>query len=103
MTLTIQERTVRCQQAITAYSDDDNYTNLVDFLADAMHWCHVNGHSLADAFETAVMHYEAELTGDDILDDLNHEVTKERKQTMTESKPDPRETQRTFLNQWRVL
>ena len=29
MTLTNQERADRCQQAITAYSDDDTFTNLV--------------------------------------------------------------------------
>ena len=78
MTLTNQERAVRCQQAITAYSDDDTYTNLVDFLADAIHWCHVNGHSFRDTLDTALMHFEAEMTGDDILDDFNHEVTNER-------------------------
>jgi hypothetical protein len=36
MTLSNEERVVRCQQAITAYSDDDNYTNLVDVLADTI-------------------------------------------------------------------
>ena len=79
MTLSNQERALRCQQAITAYSGDDSCTNLVDFLADAMHWCHVQGHSFRDAFDTAVMHFEAEMTGDDIPDDLNHEATNERK------------------------
>jgi len=82
MTLSNQERADRCQQVLTAYSDDDSYTNLVDFLADAFHWCRVNGHSLADAFETALMHFEAEITGDDILDNLNHEATNERNQPM---------------------
>ena len=80
MTLTIHERAVRCQQAITAYSDDDTYTNLVDFLADAMHFCHVQGHSFHDALDTAVMHFEAEISGDDILDDLNHQQSTERNQ-----------------------
>jgi hypothetical protein len=71
---------VRCQQAITAYSNDDAYTNLVDFLADAMHYCHLHGHSFRAALDTAVMHFEAEMTGDDILDDLNHnQPTEERK------------------------
>ena len=53
MTLSNQERADRCQQAITAYSDDDTYTNLVDFLADAMHWCDLHGHSFRDALDTA--------------------------------------------------
>jgi hypothetical protein len=82
MTLSNQVRAGRCQQAITAYSDDDTYTNLVDFLADAMHYCHVNGDSFRDALDTAVMHFEAEISGDDISDDLNQEVTNERTQTM---------------------
>ena len=80
MTLSNQERAIRCQQAIIDYSDDDTYTNLVDFLADAMHWCHVNGHGFHDALDTARMHFNAELTGDDILNDLNCEQTTERSQ-----------------------
>ncbi len=43
MTPSNQQRADRCQQAITAYSDDDDHSNLVDFLADAMHYCHVRG------------------------------------------------------------
>jgi hypothetical protein len=80
MTLSNQERADRCQQAIDSYSDDDTYTNLVDFLADAMHFCHVNGHCFHDALDTAQMHFDAELADDDILDDLNHEATTERTQ-----------------------
>jgi hypothetical protein len=80
MTLSNQERAGRCQKAMTAYSDDDTYTNLVDFLADAMHFCHIHGHSLHDALDTAVMHFEAEISGDDILDDLNHQQSTERNQ-----------------------
>ena len=80
MTLNNQERAVRCEQAIPSYSDDDTYTNLLDFLADAMHWCHRQGHGFADALDTARMHFDAELTGADIPDDLNQEGTTERKQ-----------------------
>ena len=80
MTLTNQQRAGRCQEAITAYSDDDTYTNLVDFLADAMHFCHVQGHSFQDALDTAVMHFDAETNGDDILDSFNHDSTNERNQ-----------------------
>ncbi len=71
MTLSNQERATRSEQAIRVYSDDDTYTNLVDLVADAMHWCHSNGHSFQDALDTAVMHFDAETTGDDILDALN--------------------------------
>lgn len=80
MTLTNDERAVRCQQAITAYSDDEPFTNLVDFLADAMHWCNVNGHDFRDALDTALMHFQAETNGDDILDEFNHHATNERNQ-----------------------
>jgi hypothetical protein len=88
----VQERATRCQQALTAYSRADTETNLVDFLADAMHWCHLNGHSFDDALDTAVMdsfhdaldtaamHFDAETTGDDILDDLNRQPSTERSQ-----------------------
>jgi hypothetical protein len=79
MTLSNQERAVRCQQAISAYSDDDNYTNLVDFLADAMHYCLLQGHNFHDALGTAVMHFDAESSGDDTLADLNHNQPNERK------------------------
>lgn len=79
MTLSNQQRSDRCQEAITAYSDDDAYTNLVDFLADARHWCHVNGHSFQDALDIALMHFEAEINGDDIHDEFNRNATDERK------------------------
>jgi hypothetical protein len=78
MTLSNPEHAARCQQAIDAYTDDDTYTNLIDFLANAMHWCHIQGHSFPDILGTAQMHFDAELTGDDILDDLNNQVTNER-------------------------
>jgi hypothetical protein len=80
MTLSNQERAIRCQEAIDHYSDDDTYTNLVDFLADAMHFCHLNDHSFEDALDTARMHFDAETNGDDILDDFNSQPTTERSQ-----------------------
>jgi hypothetical protein len=78
MTLTNQDRAARCQQAVAAYSDDDYYTNLVDFLADAMHLCHLEGRSFHDALATALMHFDAEMIGNDISDNLNHQPTIER-------------------------
>lgn len=97
MTLSNQERANRCRKAIAAYSDDDTYTNLVDFLADAMHWTHSNGHSFPDALDAALMHYEAEINGDDILDSFNHAPTNERNQTMTESSTDQHDTRKQLL------
>jgi hypothetical protein len=92
MTLTNHERAIRCQKAIAAYSDDDTYTNLVDFVADAIHWCSLNGHNFTDALETAVIHFDSERT-----DDRNRKVTNKRSSTKTKSKPDPREKQRNLL------
>jgi len=78
MTPSNQQRADRCQKAITAYSDDDDHSNLVDFLADALHWCHVNGQSFRDALDTALMHFDAAITGDDVIDDFNRPATNER-------------------------
>ncbi len=78
MTLSNQDRATRCRQAIDAYSDDDAYTNLVDFLADAMHFCHQSGLSFRDALDTALMHFHAETSGDDIPDGLNSTFINER-------------------------
>lgn len=97
MTLTNQQRAIRCQQVLTAYSDDDAYTNLVDFLADAIHWCHVNAHSFTDALEAAVMHFDAERSGDNIQGDINYKATNERNRTMPQSKPDQSEIHRPQL------
>lgn len=80
MTLTNQQRSDRCRKAIASYTDDDTYTNLVDFLADAMHWCHLNEHSFEDALNTALMHFDAETSEDDILEDLNRQQPTERNQ-----------------------
>ncbi len=74
--LSNQERAERCQAVLAAYADDDAYTGLVDLLADALHWCHIQGHSFHDAIDTARMHFEAEMTGDDILDEPNDQQTK---------------------------
>jgi hypothetical protein len=62
MTLTNQQRSDRCGKSLTAYSDDEPYTNLVDWLADAMHWCHCNAHGIAEALDSALMHFDAEIS-----------------------------------------
>jgi hypothetical protein len=61
MTLSHQERAARCQQALTAYSDDDAPTNLVDFLADAMHFCRANTLDFDALLQTATHHYQTEI------------------------------------------
>lgn len=59
--LTNKDRAQRAAEAIEAYSDDDTRSNLVDFLADAMHWCHLNGHRFDDVMDTARRHFAREL------------------------------------------
>lgn len=60
--LTNEDRARRAAEAIEAYSDDDNRSNLVDFLADAMHWCHLSGHCFDDVLDTARRHFDREIT-----------------------------------------
>jgi hypothetical protein len=62
MTFTNKQRAKRCAKALAGYSGDDHYTNLVDWLADAMHWCHQNDHDMADALDSALMHFDAEIS-----------------------------------------
>jgi hypothetical protein len=40
---------------------DDPFTNLVDLIADAMHWCDVTGQDFHFAFAQACRHYVNEL------------------------------------------
>jgi hypothetical protein len=54
-------RADRCERAISAYSTDDSFTNLVDFLADAMHWCDSTGQDFHIALAQACRHYIHEL------------------------------------------
>jgi hypothetical protein len=61
MNRTNQTRASRCEQAITAYSDDDDFTCLVDFLADAMHYCDGTGQDFHIALAQACRHYIHEL------------------------------------------
>jgi hypothetical protein len=78
MTPTNQECADRCEKVIAAYSDDDTRTNLIDFLADAMHWCHLKGDDFRDALETAERHFDAETTPDDIAEDVARNDSAER-------------------------
>lgn len=50
------------EEAMRDYDENDPQTNLVDLLADAMHWCHKNGVSFDEACETARCHYAEEST-----------------------------------------
>jgi hypothetical protein len=70
MTQSNRQRVDRFQHAITAYSDDDDQSSLVDLLADAMHWCDANSQGFHYALCVACKHYLAE---------LNDEQTEERR------------------------
>ena len=66
----IPERVERCGKTLTGYSDEDRFICLIDFLADAMHWCKANGEDFHYALCVAGRHYLAE---------LNEEQTDERR------------------------
>ncbi len=67
---TIQERTERCREALIGYANDGLFTNLIDLLADAMHFCDESGEDFHYALCVAGKHYLAE---------LNDESTEERR------------------------
>jgi len=54
-------RAVRCERVISDYAADDSFTNLVDLLADAMHWCDATGQDFHIALAQACRHYIHEL------------------------------------------
>jgi hypothetical protein len=58
--LTIAERARRCDHAVANYSDDDAYTCILDIIADAMHWCRLNGRDFESLLNMARDHFEAE-------------------------------------------
>ena len=66
----ITERAQRCREALIGYADDGLFTNLIDLLADAMHWCDESGEDFHFALCVAGKHYLAE---------LNDEPTEERR------------------------
>ena len=61
MTPTNQTRATRCERFLAAYSDDDAFTNLTDFLTDAMHYGDATGQDFHYALCLAGKHYVAEL------------------------------------------
>ena len=56
----VSERVERFAKALAAYEDPD----LVDLLADAMHWAKANDHDFDAVLRTARMHFDAETTGE---------------------------------------
>jgi hypothetical protein len=54
-------RAHRCDKALRHYDTDfDTKTCLIDFLADARHWCDRQGESYSALDRTAHEHYSAE-------------------------------------------
>ena len=57
------KRSKRCEAAIRRYNDEwDEKSNLIDFLADARHWCDRNNLSFTELDQQAYQHYLAELS-----------------------------------------
>jgi hypothetical protein len=63
-----QTRAFRCNAALVAYGDDLMESNLVDFLADAMHWCDQHHEDFHYRLAQACRHYINELN-DEQLDE----------------------------------
>jgi hypothetical protein len=66
------ERAERARRAAEAYNyEDDVDSNMIDFLADLQHYCHIAraadiGHrTFGDLLETARQHFDAEITGEE--------------------------------------
>lgn len=54
-------RVKQCDTALIRYADETSFTNLIDLLADAMHWCDANGEDFHYALCLAGKHFIAEL------------------------------------------
>lgn len=62
-TMTNPERARRAARSISEYGDDIDESNLIDFLADAMHWCRQYGQDFERCLRLAREHFEAETNG----------------------------------------
>ena len=56
---TNEDRAKRLEEIMPLYPEDQ-HTNLIDLLADTMHWCNFNDVDFDDVLLTARMHFEAE-------------------------------------------
>jgi hypothetical protein len=64
-TLTNPELAQRAAQSINRYGDDMAEANLIDLLADAMHWCKQYGHDFEYCLRLAREHFDTESSGND--------------------------------------
>jgi hypothetical protein len=56
-----QNRSNRFEEVVIVYGDDESDANLIDLLADAMHWCDHTGRDFHIALAQACRHYIHEL------------------------------------------
>ena len=59
-TISNPERARRAADSIARYGDDIDEANLIDFLADALHWCRQYGHDFERCLRLARDHFHAE-------------------------------------------
>jgi hypothetical protein len=72
-------RAARCLKAIRRYNTDSNpRTCLIDFLADAMHWCRLKEHDFHGLIDRASEHFSAEVFDEAIPDEI---INPQRKET----------------------
>jgi hypothetical protein len=64
-TLTNPKRAQRAARSISRYGDDIDESNLIDLLADAMHWCMQYGHDFEYCLRLAREHFDAESSGNE--------------------------------------
>lgn len=64
-TLTNPKRAQRAARSISRYGDDIDEANLIDFLADAMHWCRQYGRDFDYCLRLAREHFDAESSGNE--------------------------------------
>lgn len=57
--ITNKDRATRLEE-ILPYYPEDHLTNLIDLLADAMHWCRLNDENFHEVLRIAEMHFAAE-------------------------------------------
>ena len=75
-----RDRAARCLKAIRRYNTDSNpRTCLIDFLADAMHWCRLKGHDFHGLIDLASQHYAAEVFDERIPDEIINPQRKENR------------------------
>jgi len=68
MSASVTSRASQFELMLVGDTPDNAFTNLIDLLADAMHWCDATGQDFHIAFAQACRHYVHELN-DEQLDE----------------------------------